>query len=536
MKFGRIPLAEAEGAVLAHGIRAGDVRLSKGRILSGEDLRRLAEAGVGDVVAATLEEGDVGEDEAARRIAAALRGRGFSTRPASTGRVNLHADAAGVFAVDAALINRLNAIDPAITLATLADHAVVERGRMVATVKIIPFAVAETAVRRAEDLCAKAEAFSVHAFSPRRAGLIQTRLSGTKPTVLDKTVAITAGRLARSGSRIVEERRTGHDADELAPAIRDMAGRCDLLIIFGASAISDRADVIPAAIEMAGGEVVRVGMPVDPGNLITLGRIGGKPVLGAPGCARSPKENGFDWVLDRLSAGIEVDADDIGGFGVGGLLMEIPGRPRPREAPEPAPELPRVHGLLLAAGQSRRMGGPNKLLARFDGEFLVRRAARELLAGGVSGVTVVTGHERGKIEAALAGIDVRFVHNPDFGSGLAGSLKVGLAAVPQRDAGALVALADMPGVTAADFRRLADAFAASGGGSIVRATDRGKRGNPVILPRPVFGLVAEVKGDTGARQIVESGEAPVVDVEIGEAASLDVDTPDRLQAAGGRIP
>lgn len=535
MKFGSVPVGEAEGAVLAHGIRAGGLRLPKGRALSADDLAALAAAGIRDVVVARLEGKDVGEDQAATRVAAALTGAGFSVKTAATGRVNLHADAAGVLTVNADLVNRLNRIDPAITIATLRQHAVVRKGQMVATVKIIPFAVAEAAVAKAELLCKDTEAFSVHAFRPRRVGLIQTALAGTKPGMLDKTAETTAQRLTRSGSSIVAEMRTAHDIGELAPAIAAMAPDCDMIIVFGASAISDPADIIPASIRKAGGRIIRVGMPVDPGNLITLGSIGDKPVLGAPGCARSARENGFDWVLDRLSAGIEVGSADIAALGVGGLLMEIASRPRPREAPVRAGAQPNVHAILLAAGRSSRMGGPNKLLAEFDGVALVRRSAARLAASRPFALTVVTGHQREKVEAALEGMDVGIVFNPDHASGLASSLKAGIAAAGESAEAALIALADMPLVTEADFRRLIDAFRAAGGNAIIRATHNGKRGNPVILPRSLFPLVDTITGDMGARHIVESGEVPVIDVEIGEAASLDVDTPERLAAAGGII-
>src|SRR5262249_57563189 len=109
-----------------------------------------------------------------------------------------------------------------------------------------------------------------------------------------------------------------------------------LVLIFGASAIPDRRDVIPAAIEAAGGNVEHFGMPVDPGNLMLIGSAAGRAVLGAPGCARSPKENGFDWILARLLCGLPVRRSDITGMGVGGLLMEIVTRPQPRESEEPA--------------------------------------------------------------------------------------------------------------------------------------------------------------------------------------------------------
>jgi molybdenum cofactor cytidylyltransferase len=122
-----------------------------------------------------------------------------------------------------------------------------------------------------------------------------------------------------------------HEAPSLAEALRraDLIGP-DIVVVFGASAISDRRDVIPAAIEMAGGRIEHLGMPVDPGNLLLIAQMQGKPVLGAPGCARSPKENGFDWVLQRLLAGLTVGRAEIVALGVGGLLMEIKTRPQPR--------------------------------------------------------------------------------------------------------------------------------------------------------------------------------------------------------------
>src|SRR5690606_13965369 len=151
-------------------------------------------------------------------------------------------------------------------------------------------------------------------------------------SVLDKTARITQGRLARSGSSITREIRAAHDESAVAEAIRTLIADNDMVIVFGASAVCDEDDVIPAAIRLAGGTVERIGMPVDPGNLLSLGRLGDKPVLGAPGCARSPKLNGFDWVLDRILADVEVTPKVLAGMGVGGLLMEIPTRPQLREA------------------------------------------------------------------------------------------------------------------------------------------------------------------------------------------------------------
>ena len=532
MKFGPLPIDDAVGAILAHATSAGDKRFRKAHRLSTDDVADLKRAGITEVIAAVLDVDDLVEDEAAACVARALAVDKIETKPPATGRVNLHAAAAGIFTVDKALIDEINRVDPAITIATVAAFAPVEAGQMVATVKIIPFAVSNALVEKIENLAASREAFAVRPYRPVKVGIVQTVLPKVKESVLDKTVKITEARLQRSGSRVTAERRTEHREGPVAEALKSLARDNDMVVMFGASAMSDPDDVIPAAIRLAGGEVIRAGMPVDPGNLIVLGRYEGKPVLGAPGCARSPKENGFDWVLGRLIAGIDVSDADIAGLGVGGLLMEIPTRPQPREtAVKPRPL--RVDAVVLAAGRSSRMGGPNKLMALFDGQPLVRRTSDVALASRAGEVIVVTGHQEERVSAALSGLVVRRVHNHGYALGLAGSLKTGVRALAPEADGALIMLGDMPGVTSAELDSLISAFVKSAGAAIVRATYEGKRGNPVILPRALFPEVMKLEGDTGARHIVESEGNAVVDVEIGAGASVDVDTPEAMQVAGG---
>ena len=537
MKFGPIPIDQAEGAVLAHATTAGEQRFRKAHRLSAEDVAVLKAAGIAEIVVAVLAADDLSEDAAAERIAASMIHRNIEAKPAATGRVNLHAKTAGVFTVDAAMINAINAVDPTITIATLAQHAPVEKGQMVATVKIIPFAVAAALVEEVTKICAGGEIFAVNAYQPVRIGVIQTVLPGIKTSVLDKTLRVTEARLARSGAWLTAERRTPHEVVPVAEAAAALARDNDMVVIFGASAMSDFSDVVPAAIEHAGGTVIRAGMPVDPGNLLVLGTLDGKRVIGAPGCARSPKENGFDWVLDRLIAGLDVTAGDIAGMGVGGLLMEIPTRPQPRE-PLSAPQSARGAGLkvdivLLAAGRSSRMGGPNKLLALFDGKPLVRRTAERALGSKASNTVVVTGHQRERVHQALAGLDVIFADNPDFADGLSSSLKAGIARVGADAAGAMIVLGDMPGISSADLDRLIETFRRDGGHSVVRAAHDGRRGNPVLLPRALFAGIAHLEGDTGARHLVEAEGLDVIDVEIGDGASIDVDTREAMEDAGG---
>lgn len=531
MKFGPISVDAAAGAILAHAVTAGDRTWRKATLLSEQDIADMRAAGLSQVIAAQMEPGDLDENDAATLVSAALYAPGVEIRSASTGRVNLHALDAGVFRVDRASVDAINAVDPSITLATLPEFSTVEAGQMLATVKIIPFAVSGELARKAAEIAVSADVLRLHPFRAQRIGLIQTVLPSVKASVLDKTARLTMDRLARSGSIVTAELRPSHKSAELAQAVAQLSAGNDMVIVFGASAVSDAQDVIPAAIGLAGGTLTRVGMPVDPGNLLVMGQVDGKTVVGAPGCARSPKLNGFDWVLDRLLAGLEVGDREIAAMGVGGLLMEIESRPQPRETGKRRSNA--VDAVLLAAGQGQRMGGPNKLMADFSGKPLIRQVVDMLASSKVRMTMAVVGHQQERVQAALQGTAARLIDNPNFATGLASSVKAGVNALPPDAAGALIVLGDMPGVTAQDIDRLVDAFVETKGTTIVRATHAGKRGNPVILPRSMFGLVATLAGDTGARHLVETSDLRIIDVEIGEAASLDVDTPEAMAQAGG---
>jgi molybdenum cofactor cytidylyltransferase len=293
--------------------------------------------------------------------------------------------------------------------------------------------------------------------------------------------------------------------------------------------------VIPAAVEQVGGTLEHFGMPVDPGNLMLVASAQGRPVLGAPGCARSPKENGFDWILMRLLAGLPVQREDITGLGVGGLLMEIVTRPQPR-AKEEKETAKRIAAVVLAAGRSTRMGAVNKLIADIGGKPLVRIAAEQALASKARPVIVVTGHQRDKVEAALKGLDVTLVHNPDFADGLGTSLRSGIAAVPASADGAIVCLGDMPQVDAGLIDKLVGAFDPERGALVVVPVIDGKRGNPVVWSRRFFNDLMTVQGDVGARYLIGSYAEAVAEVPVdSQAALIDVDTPESLSAVKAEI-
>ena len=198
----------------------------------------------------------------------------------------------------------------------------------------------------------------------------------------------------------------------------------------------------------------------------------------------------------------------------------------------------RVGAIVLAAGQSSRFraaGGPDltKLVAKLDGKPIVRRVVEAALATKARPVVVVTGYARDSVEGAVADLDIGLVFNPKFASGLASSLKAGLAATPPDVAGALVLLGDMPWIEPQLIDALVDAFLAREDALAAVPLREGRRGNPVLLGRGLFEAAMRLTGDEGARRLIGVlGEGELVEVEASNMGVMfDVDTPSDLATA-----
>ena len=431
---------------------------------------------------------------------------------------------AGLALVDAAGVSAANRIAESLTLATLPALSPVVRDQLVATVKIITFGAPAASVERVAG--AAAGTVSVAAYRPQTAALIQTRLPHTTAGLLAKTERSTRERLARIGAAVTHVRTTEHREDALADALAQAAAAADLIAVIGASAIADRRDVVPAAIVAAGGTVEHFGLPVDPGNLTLLARLGKATVVAMPGSARSPREQGSDWLLERLAAGLPVDAETIAGFGVGGLLKEIRSRPmlRDREPPGAQKPEPVVDAILLAAGQSTRMGARNKLLEPVGGEPMIRRVAAAVRSAAIRRLVVVTGHQAGRVRDALAGLDCAFADNPDYPSGMGSSVAAGARAAfetPDPPDAAIVCLGDMPDIAPAMLDALIANYDPQAGRTIVAAASGGQRGHPVLWDRRFADDLASLGGDTGGRDILQEHAGQVVTVEMDDDAVLD---------------
>ena len=289
MKFGPTPLAHAEGKILGHNVAGPDGRrlLRKGRVLTAVDIETLRGLGRTEVYVAALEATDVGENEAALRVARAVAGEGLRLRGPATGRVNLHSTALGLLRVDAARLARLNGC-LGITLATLLSETAVSPRKTVATDKILPFAVPETTVQAAERIAAEAgPIIRLDALPARRVTLILSGSPSARERILRSFDPPLRARLEALNATITAvEFVPLEDAQgelELARRLQEhVAGGAELIILAGETAIMDAGDIAPRAVERAGGQVCCFGAPVDPGNLLLLAYLHGVPVLGAP--------------------------------------------------------------------------------------------------------------------------------------------------------------------------------------------------------------------------------------------------------------
>ena len=327
MKFGKFDVDGAAGAILAHSIQTPNGRMRKGIVIGADDIATLKSAGITSVTAAVLEHGDVHENDAAQHFAQAIcpdpQAVGLSLTAPFTGRVNIIAEGPGVVQLDAARLIAANSVDPMISVATVPEFQQMTTGGLVATIKIISYGVPQAKLDQACDLARDSIRLSAPKFALCRPDHIRYRRGAG-----DKGKEAIAARLDMLGVTLNSVQMVPHDAESIAAAIT--TSQADLVMILSGSATSDWADVAPTAVSQAGGNVHRFGMPVDPGNLLFLGSIGPKPVIGLPGCARSPALNGADWVLSRVVCGLDVTDADFAQMAIGGLLKEIPTRPQPR--------------------------------------------------------------------------------------------------------------------------------------------------------------------------------------------------------------
>ena len=549
MKFGALELDKCLGAVLAHSQKLGSQRIAKGRVLDAELLEAFQKEGVTSLVCASPEAGDLAEDSVAEALAEAL-GSGLNpadmmVSKAVTGRVNFKAIRTGIIRYDRTALRNFNLVHEGVGLSLPAHNQLLLAGQIAATLKIIPYFLHQKLVAELTYRLADVPVFTYHPLVPKKAYLIQTCSPALQDKVYSATEMVTRKRLEDLGCKMLGATVCAHTPDALANEIENAYQHgAELILICGGSAIMDRQDVVPAAIQQLDGQIDQLGLAVDPGNLLMVAHWQNTPIIGMPGCARSPKLNGFDWVLHLLLAGIDLTKEELADLGAGGLLNEIASRPLPRaRAVEPSQtaqiQTKRLAALLLAAGQSRRMGAENKLLLEIGEKPIIRHIAEALIQAGLTEIYVVTGHQAEAVRACLAGLKLTFIDNPDYASGQASSVACGVAGLPEAVSDVLIALGDMPLIEPNLITALCQRHneTASEGAKITLPVyadpsqpDNVKRGNPVVWSQAFFDELKALSGDQGGRQILADYPAHIQHLHWPDAQPFeDVDTAEALQ-------
>jgi len=313
--------AELAGAVLARDLVLDGVRWEKGRRLSRADLEALADPAVvapaGEVTVLILEPGDVHEDEAAVRLAAAVAGGGLNVRGPAQSRVDLLAAADGVLHVRTGVLERINRLDP-LEVFTRFDGSVVQAGDLVGSVKVAPHVVEDRVLGAAERIAGRAgPVVRVAPFLARRvAVVVKESLHAPARERFEDSVR---AKVESLGSTIVSIAYVADDESEVKVAMRAAASGADLVLTAGGGS-TDPADAFFVAIERLGGRLVRRGVPAHPGSMLWLGRLGRAAVLGLPTCGAYSKATAADLLLPRLLSGEPASAATVARLGHGGIL------------------------------------------------------------------------------------------------------------------------------------------------------------------------------------------------------------------------
>ncbi|UTW56623.1 NTP transferase domain-containing protein [Kordiimonas sp. SCSIO 12610] len=535
MKFEFRNIDDCQGWKLAHSITTSNKKVKKATEITAEHIRSLKSDGVEKIQVFKLDNFDIDENSAAANIADHLIGANTRRDKSTRGRCNIKSTCDGLIQFSSSMED-INFIDEAITLATLANFQPVKEGQLIATVKIIPYAVDKALLNKATLVTDK---LNVAPFRTYNCALISSDRS-----LPPKAISIIENRVNTTHGCLKSVDWCDHNVEDLSAKIIStaMGSETDLILLTGISAISDRRDIIPSALIEAGGTIEHLGMPVDPGNLLMLGTLNGKMVIGLPSCAKSPALNGFDWVLARFAAGLQITAKDIKSMGLGGLLKEDRNRPSPRLKTSSGDDIfsntkNNISTVVLAAGKSSR-AQRNKLLASLGTMSVLERTLSLLTQSDMieeDQILLVTGHEHDKIKSLIANDKIKICYNAKYTEGMSESLKLANKHIREETEFVLIALGDMPFVRPQSITTLIKAGVANPEYQIIIPTFHGKRGNPVLWNRDKFYEIRNISADQGGRKIIKNNEDYVLEVEIDDPGLLiDLDTPEMLEQFGLR--
>ena len=531
MKIEHLDPKESKGSILAQSYNLSERKLSKGTRVSEAIVELLNKENIKTILCAVPHENDMDEDAAAEAISNAIDRNRLYAEEASTGRVNFRTPALGVVRYNRELIKKINLVDESIAFSIVEHNQLLAKNDLIATLKIIPFFVSKIYVEQVVTLLSKYEIFKIHRLEEKKVEFIQTYYDWQKRSVFKATSNVTRNRLDALGCLLEKETLIPHDHESLCSEIKSsLDSGAQVLLISGASAITDRSDYIPKAILSVGGEIIQYGLAVDPGNLLLIGQIGGTTVIGMPGCARSPKLNGFDWVLQLLMANIPITKEELADMGAGGLLMEIASRPLPRALSKSVNKREkRIMGVILAAGNSTRMGKDNKLLRNVGEASLIRNTVVEMLKSDLDSCSIVLGYQSDKVAEVIKDLNINLILNPLWQEGQASSLKAALNTLDDTYSDLLIMLGDMPGVKTRHINKVIEEHLLTNNrkSKITIPSFNGRKGNPVIWGRSFFPDLSNIEGDLGGRALFSQHPAAINLLDVDDSAFVtDADTPE----------
>ncbi len=526
---------ESLGSVIAQTYNLPGKTISKGTFMTSEIVGYFKESEVQNILCAVPDNGDIHEDEAANIISNAIDRSHIYIDSASTGRVNFKSRSLCLVRYKRDLIKKVNLVDESIAFSIVEHNQLLAKNDLIATLKIIPFFTQKKYVDRVISILDKNQLFKTHSLNKKEVSLIQTSFEWQKKSMFKATSNVTRNRLEALDCSLNKEKLIRHDYNVLRTEIRSsIESGIDILLISGASAIIDRSDYIPKAILSEGGEIIQYGLAVDPGNLLLVGKIGETTIIGMPGCARSPKLNGFDWVLQLLMADIPVVKEELAEMGAGGLLMEIASRPLPRTLAKSVNKREKkIMGVILAAGNSRRMGKDNKLLKNIDGAPLIRNIALEITKSDLDSCSIVLGYQSDKVADVIKDLNINLILNPRWKEGQASSLKAVLDSLTSSYSDLLVMLGDLPGVKSGHINRIIEEHlsAENRRSKITIPSFQGEKGNPVIWGKSFFHDLSNLEGDVGGRVLFDQHPAAINLIEMDDPGVVtDTDTPEDFRS------
>ena len=534
MKILGLDPEESLGSVIAQTYNLPGKTISKGTFVTSEIVDYFKEFDVQTILCAVPANGDIHEDEAAEAISNAIDKNQIYVEKASTGRVNFKSQSLCLVRYERALIREVNLVDESIAFSIVEHNQLLAKNDLIATLKIIPFFTQKKYVDQVISILAKNELFKTHSLNKKKVSLIQTSFEWQKKSMFKATSNVTRNRLEALDCSLNEEKLICHDYKALCSEIRSSTGSgIDILLISGASAITDRSDYIPKAILSEGGEIIQYGLAVDPGNLLLIGKVGNTTVIGMPGCARSPKLNGFDWVLQLLMADIPISREELAEMGAGGLLMEIASRPLPRAlAKSVSKREKKVMGVILAAGNSTRMGKDYKLLRNIGDAPLIRNTAIEMLKSDLDSCSIVLGYQSDKVADVIKDLNVNLILNPLWKEGQASSLRAAINTLDSTYSDLLIMLGDLPGIKSIHINSIIEEHLLTDNrkSKITIPSFKGQKGNPVIWGRSFIDDLSNLEGDVGGRTLFSEHPAAINILEMDDPWVVkDIDTPEDFE-------